>query len=108
MREDLDHFAARASEFLKILAGRGRTLVLWHLLEGEKSVSELGRATATSVAVTSQNLAVLRASRLVSRRREGQRVYYSLSDENMRHLIIAVLNMHAPSDRLGDVDNPTP
>lgn len=100
MREDLDDFADRASDFLKILSGRTRTLLLWHLFEGEKSVSELAKTSNSSITSTSQQLSVLRTTGLVTKRRNGQKVFYSLADENARKILCAVRDMHHTSDSL--------
>ncbi|WP_171122319.1 MULTISPECIES: helix-turn-helix transcriptional regulator [unclassified Ruegeria] len=79
--------AANAAAFLKALAHEGRLMILCHLGEGEKSVSELERLLDTRQAAVSQMLARLRGEGLVSTRREGKTIYYSLQDGNTAQVI---------------------
>nr|WP_218625153.1 helix-turn-helix domain-containing protein [Sphingomonas sp. dw_22] len=77
----------RASTFLKALSGRSRLLLLCHLWDGEKSVGELARLTGSRDTAVSQQLALLRREGMVSARRAGQMIFYSLaSPEALRML----------------------
>jgi rhodanese-related sulfurtransferase/predicted RNA binding protein YcfA (HicA-like mRNA interferase family) len=59
----------------------GRRLELIELLaQGERSVEALANAASLSVANASQHLQILRQAGLVRTRREGQHIYYRLSD----------------------------
>jgi DNA-binding transcriptional ArsR family regulator len=87
MRDDLFDFADRASEFLQILSGRVRLRLFWQIFEGGKSVRELAQAVGSSETSTSQQLAVLRSTGIVSARRDGQKIYYSLLNEDARRLL---------------------
>ncbi len=59
----------------------GRRLELIELLaQGERSVEALAAASGLSVANTSQHLQILRQAGLVRTRRQGQRIFYRLSD----------------------------
>lgn len=74
---------ARASEaacFLKALGHDGRLLILCHLSNGPKSVTELETLLDSRQAAVSQQLARLRLEGLVSARREGQAIFYSILD----------------------------
>ena len=78
--------AKRASEFLKALAHESRLIILCILAEGEKSVSELEHELSLRQPTVSQQLARLRADGLVSTRRDGKVIYYSLaSRRGARH-----------------------
>ena len=76
-----------ASRFLKALSNETRLLLLCLLAEGEKSVSELERALGLRQPAISQQLARLRAERLVTQRRQGKSIYYSLASEEARRAI---------------------
>ncbi|MEP9396987.1 metalloregulator ArsR/SmtB family transcription factor [Mesorhizobium sp. KR2-14] len=76
-----------ASELLKALAHEGRLLILCLLAEGEKSVSELEEAMHLPQAAVSQQLARLRFDRLVTTRREGRVIYYSIASEEVSSVI---------------------
>jgi DNA-binding transcriptional ArsR family regulator len=77
----------RASLFLKALSGRSRLLLLCHLWDGEVSVGELARLTNSRDTAVSQQLALLRRQGLVSGRRAGQTIYYSLSSPEARQML---------------------
>jgi ArsR family transcriptional regulator len=79
--------AAQAASYLKTLAHEGRLMILCHLTTGEKSVGELEVLLGIRQAAVSQMLARLREERLVSTRREGKTVYYSLADSRTRNVI---------------------
>ena len=69
-----------AAAMLRTLANPQRLRILCLLAEGERTVSELTQATGVRQAAASQQLQRLRAESMVSARREGRHVYYSLSD----------------------------
>lgn len=87
MKDDLIAAVDRASLFLKALSGRSRLLLLCHLMEGEKSVGELARLTDTRDTAVSQQLALLRRQDMVTSRRSGQTIYYSLSSDEAARVL---------------------
>lgn len=78
--EDMVARAAEASAFMKALAHEGRMMILCHLGDGERTVSELEALLGQRQAAVSQQLARLRAEGLVRCRREGKARYYSIAD----------------------------
>jgi DNA-binding transcriptional ArsR family regulator len=82
--------AKRASNFLKALAHESRLVILCILAEGEKSVSELEHELDLRQPTVSQQLARLRADGLVSTRRDGKVIYYSLASDEARIIIGAI------------------
>ena len=70
--------ATEAAALLKALAHPDRLLLLCQLLEGERSVTELGEAAGVEQPSLSQQLAVLRAEQLVATRREGKNMHYRI------------------------------
>lgn len=91
--------ATRASDFLKALAHESRLLILCILAEGEKSVSELEDLLALRQPTVSQQLARLRADGLVSTRREGKTIYYSLASEEARVVIGSIYDVFCRKTR---------
>ena len=77
----------RASLFLKTLSGRSRLLLLCHLWDGEKSVGELAKLTGARDTAVSQQLALLRREGLVTARRAGQMIFYSLASAEARRML---------------------
>lgn len=75
----LEASAQRASALLKAMANPTRLLVLCQIAHGEKSVGELEEAVGLSQSALSQHLAVLRSKHLVTARRAGQTIFYSLA-----------------------------
>lgn len=91
--------AETAAAYLKTLAHEGRLMILCHLGSGEKSVGELETLLDTRQAAVSQMLARLREEGLVSTRRDGKAIYYSLADENTHEVISLLYRLFcAPKD----------
>ena len=76
-----------AANFLKAMAHEGRLMILCHLVDGEKSVTELENLVSSRQAAVSQQLARLRIEGIVSFRREGKAIYYAIKDEKVLKLI---------------------
>jgi ArsR family transcriptional regulator, virulence genes transcriptional regulator len=91
--------AKRASDFLKALAHESRLVMLCILAEGEKSVSELEHELGLRQPTVSQQLARLRAEGLVSPRRDGKIVYYSLASNEARTIIGAIYDVFCKKPR---------
>lgn len=81
------HQATEVANFLKAMGHDGRLTILCHLRTGPKSVTELENLLASRQAVVSQQLARLRLEGMVSARREGQAIFYSLLDPKVTALI---------------------
>jgi len=77
----LHDMASHACELLKAMANEWRLMILCHLSEGEKTVSELQRLLGLSQSALSQHLAILRREKMVRSRKHAQSVSYSLSGE---------------------------
>ena len=71
--------AEKACRMMKTLANRDRLLLLCQLSQGEKRVGELEEITQIQQPTLSQQLAVLREENVVSTRRDGKHIYYSIS-----------------------------
>lgn len=83
---------ADATAILKALANEHRLLVLCHLAAGEKSVTELEKLSRIRQPTLSQQLARLRAERLVKTRRDAKRIYYDLNGGEVR-LVVQLLHV---------------
>ena len=66
------------ASMLRILGDETRLALLLALIEGEKDVSTLWATLRMPQPSVSHHLAVLRTGHLVSHRRSGKRMYYSL------------------------------
>jgi DNA-binding transcriptional ArsR family regulator len=89
---------ARVTSVFKLLGDPTRARLLYALLAaGELCVCDLSAATGTAETTVSQALRLLRASGVVTGRREGRNIYYRLSDAHVR-LLLDVTREHALHD----------
>ena len=100
--QTINPFAAKAEEVattLAALANPKRMLVMCTLLAGEKSVGELAEIVQLTPAALSQHLGKMRALRLVSTRRDGQTIYYSLASAEVQAVLETLYRVYcAPKD----------
>lgn len=94
----------RASAFLKILAGRTRSLLIWELLDGERSVGDLAEAVGANTTAVSQQLSILRGEGIVSTRKSGQKVFYSLTSPETRRFVTALREMLVQSAGAAEIE----
>lgn len=85
--------ARTASDLLKALSHETRLLILCLLAEGEKSVSDLEQILDLPQAAVSQHLARLRSDNLVSTRRDGRMIYYSLAGEEVTQIVATLYDL---------------
>lgn len=76
-----------ASSLLKGLANSNRLMILCALLEREQCVNDLLDQIPLSQPLISQHLKRLKDEEIVSTERDGQRIYYSISDPLVRKLL---------------------
>lgn len=79
--------APQKAELFKALGHPVRIQVLEQLVTGEKSVGALAADLHWEVSNLSQQLAVLRQAGVVTTRREGNLVHYSLADPGIGQLL---------------------
>ncbi len=87
------------ARFVKALANPTRLEMIDLLRNGEKSVEEIARATATTVANASQHLQILKKLNLVRSRKAGTYVYYSLAGtevQSLWQLLLKLAYAHVP------------
>lgn len=71
-----------ASQLLKSLSHPTRLMLLYHLTQGELCVNELEEKVGVHQPSLSQQLGILRRDELVKTRREGKKIFYSVSNED--------------------------
>ncbi|HEV7928983.1 MAG TPA: metalloregulator ArsR/SmtB family transcription factor [Nitrosospira sp.] len=82
---DLEKLRASASQacgLLKALANPDRLILLCQLSQGEHCVSDLEELLGIQQPTLSQQLGVLRQENLVTTRREGKQIFYSLGSDD--------------------------
>ncbi|MEU1404448.1 metalloregulator ArsR/SmtB family transcription factor [Streptomyces sp. NPDC005728] len=82
-----DEQFAVAAELLALLGDRTRLILLHSLTAAEADVTTLTEACGAARPAVSQHLARLRLAGLVTTRKEGRRVVYSLRDGHVRRLV---------------------
>jgi rhodanese-related sulfurtransferase/DNA-binding transcriptional ArsR family regulator len=86
-KHDLFNQFARVA---KAMSSGNRLELLEFLAQGERSVDALAEVSGMTVANTSQHLQQLRQAGLVESRKEGLRVYYRLSGDDVLELLDSV------------------
>ena len=94
---DNDDVVYSATQIFDALSDSTRFQIIGVLLQGERGVSELQEVCGVSQSAISHQLRLLRDRGLVSARRDGQRMIYSLSDEHVTDLMCIGL-AHAAED----------
>mgnify|MGYP003594207210 FL=1 len=82
-----DDVVCDATQIFDALSDFTRFQILGVLMQGEKSVSEIQEVSSVSQPAVSHQLRMLRDRGLVTARRDGQRMFYSLADERVAMLI---------------------
>jgi DNA-binding transcriptional ArsR family regulator len=91
--EQMHAAAGAASDLLKSLANRHRLLILCQLGDGERSVGELAAGLGIRDATASQHLALLRKDGLVTARRDGQTIWYSVTSPSAREILATLFRI---------------
>lgn len=99
-----DEAFERAAGLFRAVGDIARLKLLERLADGEWCVTELAEAAGTGLSTVSQQLRLLRAERIVRRRREGKHIYYSLADRHMSELVRSALE-HAAEQAGDDEDH---
>lgn len=88
--EEISKKAKHVSNFLKGLANQSRLMILCELSEGEKSVTELIKATGIAQTSMSQHLSKLKSENIVNFRRQHRVLYYFIQHDAVSE-IMAIL-----------------
>ncbi len=89
--------AKRASKLLKSMCSEHRLLILCQLVPGEKTVSELQKASGLRQAAVSQHLSRLRRDKLVKTHRDGKNIYYTLASDEATAVIETMYSLFCDS-----------
>lgn len=99
--------ADAASALLKALANRHRLIIVCQLIEKERSVGELAELLALRDSTVSQHLALLRRDGLVTGRRDGQTIWYSIGSVPARELVSTLYRVYCgPNPIAGRASTP--
>ncbi len=90
--------AGRAAALFRLLGNEKRLMLLCQLVDGELSVGEMQRRIGVSQSALSQHLALLREEGVVATRREGQTIYYRISDHSALRIIETLAEQFCPPE----------
>jgi DNA-binding transcriptional ArsR family regulator len=85
-----DNEAETLAETMRIFGTASRLRLLWAMHGEERTVEALVAATGMSSSAASQQLRLLRQSRLVAVRRVGRHAFYRLHDHHVADLLEAI------------------
>lgn len=86
-----EHSLESAARLFRAMGDTPRLRTLAMLSQGEACVSEIAAVTGEELSTISQRLRVLRAENLLTRRRQGKHILYSLADQHVSGLIFNAL-----------------
>jgi len=92
-REAKDRLYEVFARTAKAASSPKRIELLELLAQGERTVESLAKATGMGVTNTSAHLQVLARSRLVETRKEGTKVFYRLSGDDVAAFVVALRNL---------------
>lgn len=90
--------AGQAVSALKVLAHQDRLLLLCQLSQGEMSVGDLEEVLGIHQPTLSQQLGVLRGEGVVDTRRDGKRIFYSVSDARLLQVLALLYDLYCPKE----------
>lgn len=90
--------AGEAVGALKVLANEDRLLLLCQLSQGQMCVGDLEEALGIRQPTLSQQLGVLRNEGVVSTRREGKNIFYSVADARLLKVLEVLYRLYCPKE----------
>jgi len=95
----------RAAAIFRAAGDISRLKLLHRLSDGEWCVTELAEAANVGLSTVSQQLRLLRAERIVARRRAGKHIFYSLADSHVSDLIRSAIEHASETHTHGKADD---
>ncbi len=87
------------AELLKAIAHPQRLCIVKTLCEKNSlNVGDMQHCLGEAQATVSQHLIKLKAAKIITGRREGSTINYSISDERARNMILAIINEYFPDE----------
>ncbi len=78
-----EHTGAHVAELFRAFSDTSRVRIMSALLDGEKNVSRLAELVGISESAVSHHMRALRQTHIVTARRDGKEVYYSITDPHI-------------------------
>ena len=78
-----EHTGAHVAELFRAFSDTSRVRIMSALLDGEKNVGALAELVGISESAVSHHMRGLRQTHIVTARRNGKEVYYSITDPHI-------------------------
>lgn len=78
-----EHTGAHVAELFRAFSDTSRVRIMSALLDGEKNVGALAELVGISESAVSHHMRGLRQTHIVTARRDGKEVYYSITDPHI-------------------------
>jgi len=79
----MEEFAEKQAEIFSIFSNAKRVLIFWQLDGAEMSVNDIANAIDSSTQNTSQHLRLMKSRGILTSRRDGKTIYYSIADSEL-------------------------
>ena len=93
MEPEMSVMAESQAAICSVFANPKRVMILWSLVEQEKSVTEIAQVIGASLQSTSQHLHLMKKMGILDSRRDGQTIYYRIVRNELTkrcHLLLQV------------------
>lgn len=90
------HALDQAAECLRTLAHPHRLRMVQMLLAGQYTVGELAQACAIASPMASEHLRLMQRCGLLTCRKQGRRVYYTIAEPHLADLMNCIASRFAP------------
>jgi DNA-binding transcriptional ArsR family regulator len=90
----LDEEVSDIADFFKVFGDATRLKILFLLEKGELPVQAIADALGMQQSTISQQLKLLRTSRLVRHRKQGRSIFYRLNDDHIAAILSLGLEHH--------------
>lgn len=94
----MKYAADQAVDLLKSLSNRHRLMIMCRLVNGEQSVGQLASFLEIRDSTVSQHLAIMRREKIITARRDGQTIWYSIESDAARALVQTLYSSYCPAE----------
>ena len=102
---EIQALAERQALLCKVFSSAQRVLILWFLVEKERTVSEIAEAIGASLPSASQHLHLMELNKILESRRERQNIYYRIAGNELIQNCLVLANR--PKDQLLEIPTKT-
>ena len=100
-----DELLCDLSDLFKLFGDTTRIKILYALMESEMCVCAIAELLGMTQSAISHQLKILKDANLVGNRREGKTIYYFLSDDHVRSIIVQGFEHLIEERRSNDEEN---